>query len=259
MNSSEVKKWYYILPVLSIGMFFAAWIFLSQGADTMIPTPYATLQRFLDICVNPISEATLIVHIWASLKRVLIAFFFAIVLGVFLGVGLGWSKAFDSFLGPVFEILRPIPPIAWIPLVILWCGIGELPKVVIVFIGSFVPIVLNTCSGIKEIDPLLINVGLVLGANRRQLLFEITLPATVPAILAGIRTALSSGWMCVVAAEMIVAKQGVGFLIVRGQESGDTALILACMLVIGVVNLLLSTILVKLEGVLCPWQFSKTK
>ena len=225
----------------------------------MIPTPYATLQRFLDICVNPISEATLIVHIWASLKRVLIAFFFAIVLGVFLGVGLGWSKAFDSFLGPVFEILRPIPPIAWIPLVILWCGIGELPKVVIVFIGSFVPIVRNTCSGIKEIDPLLINAGLVLGANRRQLLFEITLPATVPAILAGIRTALSSGWMCVVAAEMIVAKQGVGFLIVRGQESGDTALILACMLVIGVVNLLLSTILVKLEGVLCPWQFSKTK
>ncbi|MCI9307726.1 MAG: ABC transporter permease, partial [Lachnospiraceae bacterium] len=156
-------------------------------------------------------------------------------------------------------ILRPIPPIAWIPLVILWCGIGELPKVVIVFIGSFVPIVLNTYSGIKEIDSLLINAGLVLGANRRQLLTEITLPATTPAILAGIRTALSSGWMCVVAAEMIAAKQGVGFLIVRGQESGDTALIVACMLVIGVVSLLLSTILSKLEGVLCPWQFSKTK
>ena len=81
----------------------------------------------------------------------------------------------------------------------------------------------------------------------------------VPAILAGIRTALSSGWMCVVAAEMIVAKQGVGFLIVRGQESGDTALIVVCMLVIGIVSMLLSTILSKLEGVLCPWQFSKTK
>ena len=85
------------------------------------------------------------------------------------------------------------------------------------------------------------------------------LPATVPAILAGIRTALSSGWMCVVAAEMIAARQGVGFLIVRGQESGDTALIVACMLVIGVVSMLLSTVLIKLEGVLCPWQFSKTK
>ncbi len=216
---------------------------VAQGEGSMIPTPYATLMRFLDICVHPISKAVLPVHMWMSLKRVLIA----------------WSTSFHAFADPVFEILRPIPPIAWIPLVILWCGIGELPKVVIVFIGSFVPIVLNTYSGIKEIDSLLINAGLVLGANRRQLLTEITLPATTPAILAGIRTALSSGWMCVVAAEMIAAKQGVGFLIVRGQESGDTALIVACMLVIGVVSLLLSTILSKLEGVLCPWQFSKTK
>lgn len=259
MNSSEVKKWHYILPVISIGILFAGWIMLAQGENSMIPTPQEALSRFLEIMVEPISKATLPVHLWVSLKRVLIAFAFAIVLGIGLGVGLGWSETFRAIVGPVFEIIRPIPPIAWVPLVILWCGIGELPKVVIVFIGSFVPIVLNTYSGIKEIDPLLINAGLVLGANRRQLLTEITIPATTPAILAGIRTALSSGWMCVVAAEMIVAKQGVGFLIVRGQESSDTALILVCMLVIGVVNMLLSTILSKLEGVLCPWQFSKTK
>lgn len=259
MNSADTKKWYYMLPIVSIAILLGGWMLLAQGEGSMIPTPYATLMRFLDICVHPISKAVLPVHMWMSLKRVLIAFVFAIVLGIGLGVGLGWSTSFHAFADPVFEILRPIPPIAWIPLVILWCGIGELPKVVIVFIGSFVPIVLNTYSGIKEIDSLLINAGLVLGANRRQLLTEITLPATTPAILAGIRTALSSGWMCVVAAEMIAAKQGVGFLIVRGQESGDTALIVACMLVIGVVSLLLSTILSKLEGVLCPWQFSKTK
>ena len=259
MNNTETKKWYYILPVISIGILIAGWVLLAQGENSMVPTPYATFMRFMDICMNPISKAILPVHLWVSLRRVLIAFAFAIVLGIGLGVGLGWSTPFHAFVDPVFEILRPIPPIAWIPLVILWCGIGEQPKVVIVFIGSFVPIVLNTYSGIKEIGPLLINAGLVLGANRKQLLTEITLPATTPAILAGIRTALSSGWMCVVAAEMIVAKQGVGFLIVRGQESGDTALIVVCMLVIGVVSLLLSTILSKLEGVLCPWQFSKTK
>lgn len=259
MNSAEVKKWYYILPVLSIGIFVAVWIFLSASPDSMIPTLGETLARFIQIMQEPISKATLPIHVWVSLKRVLIAFFFAIVLGVTLGVFLGWSKIFHAVVNPVFEILRPIPPIAWIPLIILWCGIGELPKILIVFIGSFVPIVLNTYSGIKEIDPLLVNAGRVLGANRRQELLEITLPATIPAILAGIRTALSSGWMCVVAAEMIVAKQGVGFLIVRGQESGDTALIVVCMLVIGVVSMLLSTFLSKMEGVLCPWQFSKTK
>ena len=237
MDSKETKKWYYVLPVVSIGIFILAWVWLSSAENSMIPTPLATWEKFLNIMTNPISQAILPVHIWVSLRRVLIAFFFAIVLGVGLGVGLGWSKTFNAVVDPIFEMLRPIPPIAWIPLIILWFGIGETSKIIIVFIGSFVPIVLNTYSGIKEIDPLLVSAG----------------------ILAGIRTALSSGWMCVVAAEMIVAKQGVGFLIVRGQESGDTALIVVCMLVIGIVSMLLSTILSKLEGVLCPWQFSKTK
>ena len=259
MDSKEVKKWYYVLPIISILMFIVLWIFLSIPADSMIPSPKETWLRFADICVHPISQAILIVHIWSSLRRVLIAFAFAIFLGVLLGVGLGWSKTFYSIFDPVFELLRPIPPIAWIPLIILWCGIGELPKIIIVFIGSFVSIVLNTYAGIKDIDPLIINAGKVLGANKRQLLFEVALPATIPAILAGIRTALSSGWMCVVAAEMIAARQGVGFLIVQGQQSGDTALIVSCMLVIGVVSMLMSTFLSKMEGVLCPWKFGKTK
>ena len=258
MNKTT-KKWHYALPVLSVVLLLLGWTALANSGDSMIPTLPEVASRFIDICVHPISKAILPIHLLVSLRRVLIAFAFATVLGVALGVALGWSKHFRAVFNPVFEIIRPIPPIAWIPLVILWCGIGELPKVVIVFIGSFVPIVLNTYAGIHEIDPLLMNAGLILGANRRQLLTEITLPATTPAILAGIRTALSSGWMCVVAAEMIVAKQGVGFLIVRGQESGDTALIVVCMLVIGVMSLILSTILGKLEGVLCPWQFSKTK
>lgn len=259
MNNSKTKIWHYILPVLSVLFMLGIWTVLASSKNSLVPTPYETAVRFWDICIHPISKATLPGHLWASLRRVLIAFAFAIVLGISLGVAFGWNKYFRAVVNPVFELLRPIPPIAWIPLVILWCGIGELPKVVIVFIGSFVPIVINTYSGIKEIDPLLINAGKILGANHRQLLWEITLPATMPAILAGIRTALSSGWMCVVAAEMIVARQGVGHLIVQGQGSGDTALIVANMLVIGVVSMLLSTILSKLEGVLCPWQFSNKK
>lgn len=259
MKFFKKYKLYYILPIISIGAFVAIWITLSSAEGTMIPTPIATFNRFIEILTKPISKATLLGHIWASLARVLVAFAIAIVTGVALGVGLGWSKTFKAFVGPVFELLRPIPPIAWIPLVILWMGIGETPKIFIVFIGSFVPIVLNTYSGMKDIDPLLISAGKVLGANKGQLLREVAFPATIPAILAGVRTALSSGWMCVVAAEMIVAKQGVGFLIVRGQESSDTALIVVCMLVIGLVSALLSFSLQKLEGVLCPWQFSKTK
>ena len=253
-------KWVNILlSICSIGIFVVLWVVLSGQEGSMVPTPAATLEKFLQIMADPIANATLPAHIWASLQRVLIAFFFAVVLGVALGISIGWSKGFNAFFGPLFEMLRPIPPIAWIPVIILWFGIGELSKWVIVFIGSFVPIVLNTSAGIRAIDPLMISAGKVLGANRKQLLVDVAFPATIPAILAGIRTALSSGWMCVVAAEMIVARQGVGFLIVRGQESGDTALIVVCMLAIGVVSFLLSTILQKMEGVLCPWQFSETK
>ncbi len=259
MNKTLKQVLYLLLSISSLALFAVAWVILSQQEGTMLPTPAATLSRFIEIMKDPISNATLPLHIWASLERVLIAFVFAVVLGIALGIGLGWSPKFRAGAGPLFEMIRPIPPIAWIPLIIIWCGIGELAKIVIVFIGAFTPIVLNTSAGIKAIDPLLISAGKVLGANRRQLLIDVAFPATIPAILAGIKTALSSGWMCVVAAEMIVARQGVGFLIVRGQEIGDTALIVVCMLAIGVVSALLSLILTKLEGVLCPWQFAKTK
>ena len=257
MNKKKVLS--LLLNISSLMVFVVLWIILANKGGSMLPTPTETFSRFIDILTKPISKATLPLHIWVSLRRVLIAFAFAVFIGISLGVGLGWGIKFNAFFGPVFEILRPIPPIAWIPMVILWFGIGEMAKVVIVFIGAFIPIVLNTSAGIKAIDPLLISAGKILGASKRQLLFDVALPATVPAILAGIRTALSGGWMCVVAAEMVVARQGVGFLIVRGQEIGDTALIVVCMLTIGVVSALLSTILTKLEGVLCPWQFSETK
>ena len=259
MNDKVKKVLYGLLSVSSLALFVVVWVVLSHAEGTMLPTPTATFSRFIDIMQNPISKATLPVHIWVSLRRVLIAFLFAVVIGIALGVGLGWSEKFNAFFGPLFEMIRPIPPIAWIPMIIIWFGIGETAKIVIVFIGAFTSIVLNTSAGIRAIDPLLISAGKVLGANRRQLLVDVAMTATIPAILAGIRTALSSGWMCVVAAEMIAARQGVGFLIVRGQEIGDTALIVVCMLAIGIVSALLSLFLTKMEGVLCPWQFSKTQ
>lgn len=259
MYAGIKNKIYWILPVLSVATLLFLWRLLSVQEGSLIPNPLETLKRFLNVMQHPISRATLPVHVWVSLRRVILAFLAAIVLGISLGVTFGWSQTFYDLTYRIFELLRPIPPIAWIPLVILGFGIGEVPKIIIVFIGAFTPIVLNTHSGITSIDPLLINAGIALGANRTQLLFHVALPATIPAILAGIKTALSSGWMCVIAAEMIVAKQGVGFLIVRGQESGDTALIVTCMIVIGLVNACISFTLTKLEGVLCPWQFGKTK
>ena len=254
------RDWIYMfMPVLSVMTLILAFIVLSSMEGSLVPTPVAIFQRFLQMITTPISRATLQGHIWISLQRVLMAFVIAISSGILLGILFGWSSTFNSIVQPVFELLRPIPPIAWVPLSIIWFGISETSMVFIVFVGAFFPIVINTHSGMNTVDPLVINAGRIAGANKVQLLFSVALPAVVPAILAGIKTSLSVGWTCVLAAEMIAARQGLGFLIIRGMEHADMAQIMVCMLAIGIVSALLSTGLTKLEGVLCPWMFKKAK
>jgi len=245
---------YRLLPLLAFGILLGCWLLLCSAKPEIIPTPAAVLLRLWDITIHPISRAVLPVHILVSLARVLGAFAAASVLGIGFGILLGWYETFHDLAWPVFEIIRPIPPIAWIPLVILWCGIGETSKVIIVFIGAVVPIVLNTYTGIRQVDPMMWKAARSVGAGDMATMFEVVLPASIPSIAAGMKTALSTGWMCVLAAEMVVAKQGVGFLIIRGMDSGDSALIIAAMLVIGVVSAMITAVLNVLEVKLCPWR-----
>lgn len=244
---------YGILPALSLGAFLGLWFILCGKHPETMPSPWQVLQKLWDITIHPVSRAILPVHILVSLARVLAAFCMASVVGVLLGVMFGWYPVFHDLAWPVFEIIRPIPPIAWIPLIILWCGIGEMSKVLIVWIGAVVPIILNTFSGIHQVDPMLFKAAKSVGAPDMAVMFEVILPASLPSIVAGMKTALSTGWMCVLAAEMVVAKQGVGFLIVRGMDSGDSALIVAGMIVIGVVSALITAGLNRGEVWLCPW------
>lgn len=251
----KMKKILYgALPVLAILSVLAAWLALCGTKPEIIPTPVAVWWKLCDITIHPISKAILPVHILVSLVRVLSAFVIASIVGVTFGILLGWYGTFHDIAWPVFEIIRPIPPIAWIPLIILWCGIGEASKVIIVFIGAVVPIVLNTYTGISQVDPMLLKAAKSVGTNDMATMFEIVLPASLPSIVAGMKTALSTGWMCVLAAEMVVAKQGVGFLIIRGMDSGDSALIIAGMLIIGVVSAGITWVLDRLEVKLCPWK-----
>ena len=243
-----------LLPVLSMFLLLVLWMLLHQRKPDIMPAPLEVLQKLWDITLHPISKATLPIHILVSLGRVLGAFALASVLGVTFGILLGWYETFHDIAWPVFEIIRPIPPIAWIPLIILWCGIGETSKVVIVFIGAIVPIVLNTVAGIRQVNPMLLKAARSMGAGDMAIMWEAVLPDSLPSIVAGMKTALSTGWMCVLAAEMVVARQGVGFLIIRGMDSGDSALILAGMVVIGVVSALITVALNYLEVGLCPWK-----
>jgi len=242
---------YTVLPSLSIITLIVLWLLASKANEVLVPNPVTVFQRFIKTFRVPISGLYIWGHIWASLRRVLIALTISCSIGIPFGIMMGWNKTFDSTLGTLFELIRPIPPIAWLPLVIMLMGIDELPKIVIVFIGTFTPIVLNTATSIKLVDPLYLNVGRMFNANESKLLFKIALPASFPAIFAGFRTATSGGLMVVMAAEMIGAKAGLGFLIQRGMDAFDVPLIMVGMVVIGLVGVVLAVATNYLEKWVC--------
>ena len=241
--------------VFSIVGVFLLWIIISIINPELVPSPITVVQRIVTLFEKPISGYGLLGHIFISLSRVLISLIFSISIGVVLGVLIGWNRIAKKTIGTLFEILRPIPPIAWLPLIVMWFGIGELPKIIMVFIGTLMPIVINTYTGIKMVDYSLIDVATTFQASEKQLLMEIAIPSAIPSIMAGIRNAIGVGWMVVLAAEMIGAKQGVGFLINRGMEYFDVPLIMVGMVAIAIVGAGLSAGIEALERKVCPWAY----
>lgn len=250
---------YAVVPFVSILLIIAVWIIVSAKNDRVVASPVTVLTRIIELVTVPISGYTLIGHVWASLLRVFEALFFAIVIGVPLGVMIGWNKTFAATVGTLFEFIRPIPALAWIPLVIVWFGIDEVPKVIMVFLGALMPIVVNSYTAIRLVPGLYIDVGKIFNARTdKQILTNVVLPASLPTIFAGIRNATSVGWMVVLAAEMLAARSGLGFLINRGMESFDVALIMSGMVLIGVVGALLAVATNFIERKVCPWNRSLT-
>lgn len=246
-----------ILTCISIVILFLLWIWASTNNPLFFPSPAATWERFMMLMEHPIGKVSILGHVWMSLRRVLIGLGMATVLGILTGLLIGWSKSARAMIGPVFTSLRPIPPIAWIPLVILWFGVGEFPKVLIIFIGSYFIVGQNTAAGVAMVEPMYVNVGKIYKANSWQMLRHVIMPASMPAIIAGLKIALGSAWMVVVAAEMLASKAGLGFLITRGSDSIDIALVLIGMILIGVVGALLSSLFTLIERRLCPWMEEK--
>lgn len=244
---------YTIAPALSVVLLVLLWMQVSSGNSDLVPTPTMVWERFIKTFEKPINGQYIFGHIFASLKRVFIALIFSLGIGIPFGIMIGWNKTFNAIFGTLFELIRPIPPIAWLPLIVMWFGIGEFPKIIIVFIGTVTPIVVNTATGIRLVEPLNLDVGRMFNANQRQLLIDIALPSALQSIFAGFRTATSGGLMVVLAAEMIGAKAGLGFLITRGQDAFDVPLIMVGMLVIAIVGTLISIFTDYLERWVCPW------
>ena len=244
-----------LAPFASIGVFIVLWGIVSLKVDAaMLPSPRDVFQEAIRLFNTNVGGTTIIEHVGYSLQRVLIAFGMAILLGLPLGLLMGWNKVAEKIIMPIFEILRPIPPIAWIPIAILWLGVAEGSKVFICFVGAFVIMILNAYTGMRYVDPLLIDAARAFGASRNQQFFNVAVPACIPSIFAGVQNSLSMAWMCVLAAEMVGAREGVGFIIIQGMDLNKSPMILVGMILIGIIGSLLAALLRWIEGVLTPWR-----
>lgn len=240
---------------MAIIFFFALWSFVTTftPAKEITPGPMEVIELLFLSFSEPIGNHTIFGHLFFSLRRVIIGYSFATILGIIVGIAMGTSRWAESIIKPIFEMLRPIPPIAWIPLVILWFGVGELPKYVIIFIGAFTNVTLNAYTGAQRVDPELIGCAKMLGTSNKDIFFRVILPSCIPQIFAGMQVALSTSWMAVLAAEMIGAREGCGWIILRASDTVNIPLVLVGMIVIGSVGLLLATIMRFAERKFCVW------
>jgi ABC-type nitrate/sulfonate/bicarbonate transport system permease component len=226
-----------LLPfAYAVALILTAWLLviaLFNPHESLLPPPSAAAAHFLEIAAT----GELFVHIGASLGRVLSAWTIAGLVAIPLGLAMGRIPAIERILDPIVELIRPISPLAWIPLAILWFGIGEAGKVFVVFIGTFFPTLISTIAGVKRIDPVLIHAGEVLGCTNRGALFrKVVLPAALPNIITGLRISFGTGWAAIIAAELVAARSGLGYLISNGMEILRADRVLVGMIVIGVLG-----------------------
>ncbi|MGY3856005.1 taurine ABC transporter permease TauC [Aeromonas intestinalis] len=219
-----------------------------------LPPPERVLGQLVTIAgPQGFMDATLWQHLGASLGRILIALAAATVFGIAAGIAMGLSPTVRGVLDPLIELYRPVPPLAYLPLMVIWFGIGETSKVLLIYLAIFAPVAMATLAGVQSAQPVRLRAARALGATRTQVLWHVILPGALPEILTGIRIGLGVGWSTLVAAELIAATQGVGFMVQSAGEFLATDVVLAGILVIAVIAFVLELGLRALQRRLTPW------
>lgn len=243
---------YIALPVIIL----LAWIYGSKNnlfSPILLPSVGTVIESF----ISQIKSGELIKDVSISLLRVLEGFVLASIAGVTLGMIMGISKKTDRFFSLTFNTIRQIPMMAWMPLIILWFGIGEVSKVIIIFMGAFFPVLINTISGIKQIPPGYLEVGKMYKLSKVQLFRKIYFPSALTSIFVGLKLALGLSWMIVVAAELIAASSGIGYRINDARSLMQPEVVLVGMFVIGAIGILMDQILVRISKIITPWAEKK--
>jgi len=247
----------------AVGLLLLLWWLATAIPDLVpprvLPSPIDVVLRFVALIAEPFSGATLLGHAVVSLERWGIGVLAAIALGLPLGIALAWLPPLRAVVTPGFELLRYIPPFAWVPIAVLWFGATTTTQAAIVFIAAFPACIINTQLAVAQVDPILARAARTLGAGSARTLAKVDLPVAAPTIFTGLRIAFSNGWMALVGAELVVGKQGLGFLISQGQINDSVATIFVGMMAIGALGAAIDALLQRAQRVILPWKTASVR
>jgi ABC-type nitrate/sulfonate/bicarbonate transport system permease component len=215
---------------------------------TSLPSPVVVFMTFISKWFDKIPDgATLDVHILSSFQVAITSFAISSIIGVPLGILMAWYKKIDRLVTPIFDFLRTIPPLAWIPIMILWLGIGVFAKAAVVFVAAFIPCVINSYSGIKQTNKVYIWGAQVFGASRERILLKVAIPSALPYIFTGLKISLNTAWTGLVAAELLGSSSGLGYMLNTARNFVRTDIVIVGMLMIGLTGLIMSASLDVME------------
>jgi ABC-type nitrate/sulfonate/bicarbonate transport system permease component len=240
-----------VLPVLSVVLFFGGWEFIVQTGivpDTMLAAPSKVAQLFLVKLTEVDPDGALLhEHAWVSIQEAFTGYFLSLLVGLPLGLAMGWFSVAEGLGRPIFEIIRPIPPVAWIPLTIFWFGIGLPGKIFIIWLGGLVPCVINAYVGVKMTNPTLIQMARTYGAGDWQIFKQLCVPSALPMVFGALQIALACCWTNLVAAELLAADQGLGFMITMGRRLAMPELVVLGMFMVGLTGAVIGVVIDRVE------------
>lgn len=225
------------LVILLVVWQIAFWV--SDVNAALFPSP---LQAF-NALTEMVSNGILFTHIGASMYRFAAGYVSSVIIAVLLGLVLGRMPKIFQYINPAVQLLRPISPMAWMPFIVLWFGIGDIPAIVIIFIAAFFPVLLSTVSAVGGIDPIYLKVSENFGIRQPQIMWKVIFPASFPQIANGIHLALGTAWVFLVAGEMVGAQSGLGYLVIDARNNLRADILFADIIVIGLIGLFLDTLL----------------
>ncbi|MCR6497656.1 ABC transporter permease subunit [Shinella sp. CPCC 101442] len=246
-----------MISLMTATVLIALWFLVTESGwvkPLFLPSPLAVWEKFVMALTEGVSNSTLWQHTLASIGRVFGAFALALVTAVPIGVLMGVNRFVRGLFDPIIEFYRPLPPLAYLPLVIIWLGIGEFPKVFLIYLAIFAPMAIAARAGVRSVSTEQIHAAYAMGATRGQVISQVIMKAALPEIFTGMRIGIGVGWTTLVAAEMVAANRGLGFMVLNAAENLESDTVIMGIFIIGIFAFAFDLLIRYLEKVLIPWK-----